>query len=61
MKNLRLGEAAQLMNLPVRSLRLLMRSDPRFPVIELGPRTRRVPEDELRTYLKEHQRGGVHA
>ena len=57
MKYLRLGEVAQLMNLPVRSLRLLIHSDPLFPVIELRPRTRRIPADQLAVYLNAHQRG----
>lgn len=49
---LRIHEAARRLNVSERTIRNLIASDPTFPVVVLGGRSRRVPETGLEAYLQ---------
>lgn len=51
MTTLRMPQVAQQLGLAASSLRRLIATDPEFPVIVLGPRTRIVVAEELQEYL----------
>jgi predicted DNA-binding transcriptional regulator AlpA len=48
---LRMPQVAQQLGLAASSLRRLIATDPEFPVIVLGPRTRIVDAEQLQEYL----------
>lgn len=49
---LKIAEVAQRLNVSERTILRLIASDPVFPVVVLGERSRRVPEAELSAYLE---------
>lgn len=49
---LKIPEVAQRLNVSERTIRNLIASDPLFPCVVLGERSRRVPENGLEAYLQ---------
>lgn len=58
MTPLRLHEVARMLGLPARTVRHLAASDPEFPVVTLGPRTRIVRPEDLASYIEKRRQGG---
>lgn len=58
MTPLRMPQVAQQLGLAASSLRRLIATDPEFPVIELGPRTRIVSAEDLQAYIDKRRQGG---
>lgn len=49
---LKIPEVAERLNVSERTIRNLIASDPTFPCVVLGERSRRIPESGLEAYLQ---------
>lgn len=57
--HLRFRDVAARLGVDVRKVREIARTDPTFPVVTLGPRTKVVSEEDLRRYVESKKAAGA--